>query len=71
MCSSKPLGCIIEQNKYPCPQEAYGPAGFPYLYNADCASTYEVIFRSEVMFTKYVMWCLMYNNTINCSFYCS
>ena len=71
MCSSKPLGYIIEQNKYPCPQEAYGPAWFPYLYNADCASTCEVIFRSEVMFTQYVMQCLMYNYTINCSFYCS
>ena len=73
MCPSKPLGCIIEQNKYSCPQEAYGPAWFPFLYNADHASTYEVIFRrSEVMFTKYLMQCLMYNkHTIKCSFSCS
>lgn len=48
-------------------------AWFPFLYNADRASTYEVIFRrSEVMLTKYVMQLLMYNkHTIKCSSYCS
>lgn len=67
---SKPLGYIIEQNQYPCPQEAYVPAWFPCLQNANNEAHYEVIFRrNEVMCTKYVVQCLTYNkHTINCSF---
>ena len=56
MCSSKPLGYINEQNKYPCPQEAYGPAWFPYLYNEDDDDTYLIgyVLLSEISEMKIV-----------------